>query len=269
MNRGRLIVERLRHWLLVLLSPLILGVIASLIVAWGSAQPIQTWMWQLASGLGLAWILLYLAAYTKVFRVPLEAIGRWRRSSRFRHPRVLILDGRLNEQTPATVPPYYTDRRPDDWRHALSSLDFARTVELGPASRLEENEIDVVVNPFGEAYAEEDLALHTSLKQLTNWVHQGGVYVNVAGYPFWWQHNPATGVTTDSGRWELKVNQGTQITTAILKPILSDALLGISPDMTIAPQLRDTHQSDLERQRFGEISGAEAQVRQRSSAPIR
>lgn len=256
MNRSRPIAEKLRHWLLVLLSPLILGVIASLVVAWGSEQPILGWMWWLALVMGLTWVVLYLAAYTKAFRVPLEAIAGWRRSSRFRHPRVLVLDGRLDEQTPAVVPSYYTDRRPDDWRHALSSLDSAWTIELGPASQLEESTVDVVVNPFGEAYAEADLALHTNLKRLTDWVHQGGVYVNVAGYPFWWQHNPATGVTTESGRWELKTNQAAQLVSATLKPILSDALLGISPEMGITPQVLDTQQSDLERQRFGEIAGA-------------
>jgi hypothetical protein len=80
--------------------------------------------------------------------------------------------------------------------------------------------------------------------------------VNVAGYPFWWQHNPATGVTTEAGRWDLKVDPTSQLVGATLKPILSDTLLGIGPDMSVPEKVIDIVQEELDRQRFGEIAGA-------------
>jgi hypothetical protein len=129
-------------------------------------------------------------------------------------------------------------------------------VEIGPANRLDESPVDVVVNPNGEAYAEADFTLHTSLGRLTNWVRNGGVYVNVAGYPFWWQHNPATGDTVESGRWDLKVDSATLLVKAELKPFLRDTLLAISPEMTLSPSVLPTKQSPAERGRFGEIAGA-------------
>ena len=268
MHRGRAIAERLKHWHLVLLGPLILGIIASLVVAWGSAQPIQSWMWWVALILALIWILLYLAAYTAAFRAPFETIAARRRASRFHHPRVLILDGSLDGERPGSVPLYFTDRRPDDWRTTLSSRNPRWVVEIGPANRLDDLPFDVVVNPNGEAYAEADFTLHTSLGRLTNWVRGGGVYVNVAGYPFWWQHNCATGDTVESGRWDLKVNAAAQLVKAELKPFLRDTLLGISPDMTLSPSVLQTKQSQEDRERFCEIAGVAALIGSRCFALI-
>jgi hypothetical protein len=249
------IVERLRHWLLVLLSPLILGVITNLIVAWGTHQSISTWLWQISIGLALFWIVLYVSAFTKAFRRPLECLAAIFRSRHFSSPNVLILDGSLVQRQPSNVPLLFTDRRHDDWQHALTSNNPGWKVETGSVQRLNEDRFDIVLNPFGEAYPEEDLTLHTTLRRITDWVYQGGVYVNVAGYPFWWQHNPTTGVTTESGRWQIEVNQSANLTSATLKPLLSDTLLGISPDMGIGEQLIDTQQYDLDRRRFGEIAG--------------
>jgi hypothetical protein len=166
-----------------------------------------------------------------------------------------VLDGSLYHRVPSSVPPYFTNRRPDDWRLGLKSRNPSWAVELGPIQFLRENRYDIVVNPFGEAYPEEDLALHTTLKQLTEYVYSGGVYVNVAGYPFFWQHNPTTNVTTESGRWELKADHSTHLIQGNLKPILSDTLLGIHPDMSFQEKQVKTLQSDTERKRFGEIAG--------------
>lgn len=256
LTKSNTIVPRLRHWLLVLLSPLIIGVITNLIVAWGTQQPIRIWLRWTSAGLAFLWIVMYVTAFTKVFRRPLEGLATIRRSRRFKSPNILVMDGSLVQRQPASVPLYYTDRRPDDWQHALTSNNPGWRVETGPVQRLDEDRFDIVLNPFGEAYPEEDLTLHTTLRRITDWVYQDGVYVNVAGYPFWWQHNPTTKVTTESGRWHLEVNQNDNLISATLKPILSDTLLGISPNMGLAEQLVDTQQQDLDRRRFGEIAGA-------------
>jgi hypothetical protein len=122
MNRRWAIEEKLKHWLIILLSPLMLGIIANLIVAWSLQQPIKCWMRWSALVIVFAWIILYLAAYTETFRRPLEAIGARQRASRFCRPRVLILNGSLDGQRPPSMPLYHTDRRPDDWRTALSKV---------------------------------------------------------------------------------------------------------------------------------------------------
>jgi hypothetical protein len=249
------VVERLRHWLLILLSPIILGIITNLFVAWGTQQEISPWLWKISIGLGLLWIILYISAFTSVFRRPIEWIAAISRASHFKSPTILILDGSLVQRQPSTVPLLFTDRRPDDWQYALTCNNPGWKVETGPVQRLSEDRVDIVINPFGEAYPEEDLTIHTTLKRITDWVYQGGVYVNVAGYPFWWQHNPTTSVTTESGRWHIEVNQSANLTSATLKPILSDTLLGISPDMGMGEQQIDTQQQELDRRRFGEIAG--------------
>jgi hypothetical protein len=209
-----------------------------------------------ALSLSVVWIVLYLAAYTAIFRSILAAIEAARRSSRFKKPHVLVLDGRLDDAGRPYSRPLYTASSPGEWHQALSSLKPNWTVTLGPADRLIENDIDILVNPFGEVIVEEDFALHTTLKRLTDWVHEGGVYVNVAGYPFWWQGNPSTGVTTEAGRWEIKVNEESQLTSATMKSFLEDRLLGISPDMNLGPQIVEVIQSDKERKMFGEVAGA-------------
>lgn len=256
-TRRKKISEKLRRWLLLLFSPLIIALIASVLVALGTKQSIECWMWWMCGILALSWILLYVAAYTNYFQRPFEFVATFRRLRRFRKPRVLVLDGRLEDDQPANVPAYSTDRRPDDWRTLLKTENPRWHVKLGPISHLLEEQFDIVLNPFGEAYPEENLALHTTLKKLTDWVHGGGVYVNVAGYPFFWQHNPTTGVTTQSGRWELNFNKDNLLEKGQLKPILSDTLLGISPDMTTGVRTIATQQDELERKRFGELAGAE------------
>lgn len=152
LTKANTIVDRLRHWLLVLLSPLILGVITNLFVVWGTHQPIRPWLWWTSAGLALLWVVLYVSAFTKVFRRPLEGLAAIRRSRRLSSPNVLILDGSLVHRQPANVPLYYTDRRPDDWQHALTSNNSAWRVETGPVQRIGEDRFDIVLNPFGEAY---------------------------------------------------------------------------------------------------------------------
>jgi len=249
------IVHTVRHWLSILVSPLIISTIAAVLVAWGVKQPVGPWMWGGCAGLGCVWLFLYATSYTSIFRRPLGRFAGWRRARRFERPRILVLDGSLGEGKPSTIPAYYTDRRPDEWCHNLESSNSRWTIEVGAVQRLSEERFDIVINPFGEAYPEEDLALHTTLRQLAEYVSNGGVYVNVAGYPFWWQHNPTTNATTDSGRWELTVDQDGKLVRAELKPILSDSLLGISPDMNFTKQAVATKQDDLARKRFGEIAG--------------
>lgn len=251
---GHAIVHKGKHWLNILVSPLIISVVAAVMVAWGVGQSVHSWIWGACGGLAGIWVLLYLVSYTGLFRKPLNRAVDWLRARRFRRPRILVLDGTLRTGRPSTISPYATNRRPDDWCHDLRRRHSNWTIDAGPIQRLSEEPFDIVINPFGEVYPEEDPALHTTLRQLAGYVLKGGVYVNVAGYPFWWHHSPTTGETGVSGRWDLTIESG-QLRRAELKPILSDSLLGISPDMGFGSQIVPTKQDDRERERFGEIAG--------------
>lgn len=242
--------ETLRHWLLLLISPLTISLAASVTVSLGGGMPVASWLW---SGLGIAialWVVLYLASYTRYFHSLINKWTKVRRRKRFKNPYVIVLDGRLEEHGPADTPLIFTTKRPDDWLNKLRKQQPNWRVELGSIRQVIAEAPDIVVNPFGEAYPEEDLSLHTTLTQIRDYVYGGGVYVNVAGYPFWYKYNPVTQVRAEAGRWE---KQSPNL--MVLKPLLQDTLLAISPVMLGGPQIVATTQEDSERERFGEIAG--------------
>jgi hypothetical protein len=159
------------------------------------------------------------------------------------------LDGRISDDGTALVLPIYTVRTPDEWCQELRRQNPSWTIDLRSVDDALAIGADIVVNPFGEAYPEEDLSLHTTFMRIRDYVRGGGVYVNVAGYPFWWKANPATGVRAEAGRWEQQPPN-----FMILRPLLPD-LLGISP-VTGSPQVVVTRQELIDFERFGEIAGA-------------
>jgi hypothetical protein len=144
----------------------------------------------------------------------------------------------------------YAVRTPDEWCQEIRSQNLRWRVELASVDRALNSKTDIVVNPFGEAYPEEDLSLHTTFTRIRDYVGGGGVFVNVAGYPFWWKGNPSTGAKAEAGRWEQQPPN-----LMVLKPLLPD-LLGISPVMPGLSQSETTKQEPRDVQRFGEIAGA-------------
>ncbi|MFH0957789.1 MAG: hypothetical protein V1897_03715 [Pseudomonadota bacterium] len=165
-------------------------------------------------------------------------------------PHVTVLDGRISDDGLALISPIYTIHTPDEWCQEIRSQNPSWQVELVSVDRALSGRADMVVNPFGEAYPEEDLSLHTTFTKILDYVRGGGVYVNVAGYPFWWKANTITGEKTPAGRWEQQ-----QSNLMFNKPLLPD-FLGISPVFPGPSQLGLTRQEQRDIQRFGEIAGA-------------
>ena len=64
-------------------------------------------------------------------------------------------------------------------------------VNVGPLEFIHDSRAyQVVVNPFGETYPEEDTYTYKSFETICDYVFSGGIYVNVAGIPFWYCHDP-------------------------------------------------------------------------------
>jgi hypothetical protein len=228
----------------------VVSLVASAVVAAGTGMEISTALWVFLGVAALAWVAAYLAAYKEVFHSPIVRWAQSRRRRRFAKPRVVVLDGRVEEAGKAAVPHMYAERPADDWSRELKQQNSDWTVALASIEHALSNEVDMIVNPFGEAYPEEDLSLHTTFTRLRDYVHGGGVFVNIAGYPFWWKANPATGIKAEAGRWEQQPPN-----LMVLKPLLPD-LLGISPVIPGSPQVMATRQEPQDSQRFGEIAGA-------------
>ena len=108
-------------------------------------------------------------------------------------PRKLgILNGFVDESNPLEKPCVkypFTEFRIDDWEKRFSQIfDAGRVkyeIEKIPISKVG-NEFAVIINPFGEAYPEKDVKKKFAFNILKNYVEDGGVLVNVAGFPFFY-----------------------------------------------------------------------------------
>jgi len=58
-------------------------------------------------------------------------------------------------------------------------------IEIEPISRVVGDDApDIILNPFGEVYPEEDFVSSKTMNEIRQFVWNGGVYVNVAGILF-------------------------------------------------------------------------------------
>jgi hypothetical protein len=103
-----------------------------------------------------------------------------------------ILNGYVDSSDPSEIPCQWydiTDIRITEWEKRFSNLTKEGKgkydVEKIPLTRVG-NEFTVVINPFGEVYPERDAKLLSSYNIIKDYVENGGVFVNIAGYPFFW-----------------------------------------------------------------------------------
>jgi len=112
---------------------------------------------------------------------------------KFGLPRKLgILDGYVDEQDFSEKPceKYpFAEFKIEDWKKRFSQIsDSGRCkyeIEKIPISEVG-NEYALIINPFGEAYPEKDLKRRFAFNHLKNYIEDGGVLVNVAGFPFFY-----------------------------------------------------------------------------------
>lgn len=252
-SRANKIKKIVKTVLFLIVSPLFISVIANLLFSLASPYPTALWLWLMSLLIFLIWGFLLLVSFTKMIEGLLNLAAIKLRARRFVRPRILILNGNLDCQKVMTPPPYFTDKNPEDWATELKKLRYTWKIELGCIEQIYSENPDIVINPFGEVYPEEDLSLHTTFTRIRDYVHAGGVYVNVAGYPFYYQYNDVNKKLTEAGRFE-KESQDPDDHTYIIKPLITD-VLGIEPKWD-QEQKRTTKQDDSDRYRFGELAGA-------------
>jgi len=113
--------------------------------------------------------------------------------------RLGILDGYFDEshesEKPCAAYPY-TDFRIDNWekRFAQFILEGKNkfVIERIPMSKVS-NHYCLIINPFGEAYPERDIKNRLSFNILKNYILDGGLLVNVAGFPFFYAWDVISG----------------------------------------------------------------------------
>ena len=113
-TRARKARSWIEHWLVLLVSPLAVSLVASAVVAAGTGMSIAVVLWVLLGVALLVWIVGYLAAYTFVFQAPMAGWAKARRRRRFAMPTVMVLDGRIDETGRANVERVFTTRPAED-----------------------------------------------------------------------------------------------------------------------------------------------------------
>jgi len=238
-----------RRWLNLVIAPLAISLAAIIVTNLATCQATPVWLWIATAVSIIIAILLYIAGYGHGFEAVLAKLARNVRARGFQRPHVLVLDGTLTGDERETPPvPLHSDRTPTDWRTALESVGW--NVEMAPVQRITEDPApDMVVNPFGEVYPEADFASNSTISEIRKYVWNGGVFVNVAGIPFWYRYSPTTGKRENAGRFERVDDDRLQWI-----PLFNDLFPNLTP--TSDPQIVECMQTEEEITRFGNIANA-------------
>lgn len=68
------------------------------------------------------------------------------------------------------------------------TLDF-NTIDITKENL---SKFEIIINPYGGSYPEEDPINLSSLNKILNYIDNGGIFVNISDVPFFWQVNPKT-----------------------------------------------------------------------------
>ena len=109
------------------------------------------------------------------------------RRDRFRFPRkICILSGSLRKND-VPCPIEHRGYTPQQWFQFLQEQGQG---DAYSANLIVPNDIDdsfaVIINPFGEAYPEEDLARRTTFHRIRKFINKGGLFVNTSGLAFYY-----------------------------------------------------------------------------------
>lgn len=238
-----------KRWLNLVIAPAAISLLAIIITNAATKQSNPAWLRILTLLSVLIAALTYLIGYSSFLRGILERLSNVIRARRYKKPRILILDGTLFSD-PEQVPPnpVHTDRTPTDWRSSFSSLGWS--VSIAPVSSIENGDVpELILNPFGEVYPEEDFVSSKTINQIREYVWNGSVYINVAGIPFWYRYDPRSGKRETAGRVE-GVFEG----QAVWRSLFSDYFPNLTP--LGEPEVVVSSQSKEEISRFGDIAHA-------------
>jgi hypothetical protein len=111
---------------------------------------------------------------------------------------IAILDGYASDRTQEKPCAHtFANVSPKDWSNFIQSTNtktsFISAAEIDTC-------FDAIVNPFGETYPEENWQSRRTYQRILNYIGNGGLFVNVAGFPFFYYWNHAEGRAHPTGR---------------------------------------------------------------------
>lgn len=102
---------------------------------------------------------------------------------------------------------YPTGASPDDWLQLLKGKE----VEISFISANEINtSFDAILNPFGEIYPEEDPDSKKTYRRIINYIVNGGLFINTAGFPFFYYWNAIEGQSHTAVPSSILINRETR-----------------------------------------------------------
>lgn len=141
---------------------------------------------------------------------------------------------------------------PEDWETFLGEeykYEYITSLNLCHIS----DKFNAIINPYGECYPEKDILGKTSFKKIKEYVKKGGIFVSIAGCPFWFNWNklsigsPSTakevygisGDTTPTGQIaNITLNeQNAQIQAPIYKTVLNNPIYNPKPVQSLVDTL--------------------------------
>lgn len=111
---------------------------------------------------------------------------------------IAILDGYASDRT-QEKPCFPTSQQVPlrDWSNLMSSsstrISFISAAEIDTG-------FDAIINPFGETYPEEDWGARRTYERILNYINNGGLFVNVSGFPFFYYWDHVLGQARPTGR---------------------------------------------------------------------
>jgi hypothetical protein len=243
-----------RILLTILVAPLAISFVADLLKGRAPAFT-QAQIW-LAAILALLYILLAILAFTTWLDSGVAALSRRARRRAYKRPRVLILDGTLTHDHEIPARAVHSVYTPQEWSSALTTRHPSWNIQLAPLNAPQLRRFQVLLNPFGEVYPEADPKGYSSFSEICDYVYGGGVYVNVAGIPFWYSHDPRNPIfatkVIHAGYIQREIKDDRELLTMrSLFHNLFPQLGELTEPFAVTP-----HQTDSDRTRFGDIAAA-------------
>jgi hypothetical protein len=129
---------------------------------------------------------------------PLDSLGwRIRRYFAFRNPAIAVLREDI-------LAPKGSDYGPESWYRELK--DNSLTTEY-IAVRNVSNGYQIIINPYGEGYPEENAVTRQSFLRFEDFVYNGGIFVTIGGYSFFWALDLESGKEISPKRAEALVGK--------------------------------------------------------------
>jgi hypothetical protein len=138
------------------------------------------------------WIaIVFFVSSSSLMFLSTERAAHWTQyhyiRSRFRKPVIRVLgSSKISDDDFAKVA-RCCEFAPRTWAKGLQGQNLsAETLEFS----MLRGDYDVLINPFGERYLESNVGNMQTLRQIKQFVQEGGLFVNVGGLAFFYMYNP-------------------------------------------------------------------------------